>query len=258
MPLIIGGVLLFLLLCVGGIAAAFFLVLKPRLDQMANERGVNENRPVITTNTNTATPEPTIEQPSPSPEDTFVPPPDTVQFTSTNEGLEGALAEHYFDFNFYYPDSWERIQRSGAQNFIEVERRIPPDFTQENFVVGWYTSTGTFLGDMPSYKNRVEEFSKRLSKQFPGYRKVSDGPTKVNSMDAYEFRWEGLSKGTEKGDLHLWGRVIFVPTGNQGDTTGATLSMFTTSLAPELSSVEDVGTKGEAPVILDSFRFGKK
>jgi hypothetical protein len=34
--------------------------------------------------------------------------------------------------------------------------------------------------------------------------------------------------------------------------------MFTTSLAPELSSVEDVGTKGEAPVILDSFRFGKK
>jgi hypothetical protein len=77
-------------------------------------------------------------------------------------------------------------------------------------------------------------------------------------MDGYEFRWEGLSRGTEKGDLHLWGRVIFVPTGNQGDTTGATLSMFTTSLAPELSSVEDVGTQGEAPVILDSFRFGNK
>ena len=77
-------------------------------------------------------------------------------------------------------------------------------------------------------------------------------------MDAYEFKWEGLSKGTEKGDLHLWGRVIFLPTGKQGDTSGAVLSMFTTSLAPELSSVEDVGTKGEAPVILDSFRFGKK
>jgi hypothetical protein len=36
------------------------------------------------------------------------------------------------------------------------------------------------------------------------------------------------------------------------------LSMFTTSLAPELSSVEDVGIQGQAPVILDSFRFGKK
>ena len=77
-------------------------------------------------------------------------------------------------------------------------------------------------------------------------------------MDAYEFRWEGLSKGTEKGDLQLWGRVIFLPTGRPGDTSGAVLSMFTTSLAPELTSVEDVGVKGEAPLILDSFRFGKK
>jgi hypothetical protein len=77
-------------------------------------------------------------------------------------------------------------------------------------------------------------------------------------MQGYEFRWKGLSKSDERGDVHLWGRVIFVPTGNEGDTTGATLSMFTTSLAPELSSVEDVGIQGQAPVILDSFRFGKK
>jgi hypothetical protein len=34
--------------------------------------------------------------------------------------------------------------------------------------------------------------------------------------------------------------------------------MLSTSLAPELASVEDVGEKGQAPVILDSFRFGKK
>lgn len=258
LPWIITGVLLFLLLAGGGIAAAFFLLVKPRLDEMATQRNINDNRPVVDTNANTATPEPTIERPSPTPADTFVPPPNAVQFTSSNDGLEGALAEHYFDFSFYYPNSWERVQRTGAQNFVEVERRIPPAFTQENFVVGWYTSTGTFNSDLTSYPKRVEEFSTRLSKQFPEYRKVSEGPTKVNSMNGYEFRWEGLSKGTEKGDVRLWGRVIFVPTGNEGDTTGATLSMFTTSLAPELSSVEDVGEKGEAPVILESFRFGKK
>jgi hypothetical protein len=34
--------------------------------------------------------------------------------------------------------------------------------------------------------------------------------------------------------------------------------MFTTSLAPELSGVDDVGTKGQMPVILESFRLGKK
>ncbi len=125
-------------------------------------------------------------------------------------------------------------------------------------MVGWYTSTGTFVGDLPSYKERVEEFSARLAKQVPEYRKVSEGPTKVNAMEGYEFRWEGLSRGTERGDLRLWGRVIFVPTGKEGDTTGATLNFVTTSLAPELSSVEDVGERGQAPVIIESFRFGKK
>ena len=34
--------------------------------------------------------------------------------------------------------------------------------------------------------------------------------------------------------------------------------MLTTSLAPELASAEDVGTKGELPVILNSFRMGSK
>jgi hypothetical protein len=259
-PWIIVGVLAFLLLGGGAVVAAFFLVVKPRLDQMAAERNVDQP-PVVTTNNNTATPAPTIEQPSPTPDDTYTPPPGSVQFTNSKDKLDGALAEHYFDFSFYYPEGWQNDPKAGtrgATNFVKVERRIPPDFTQENFVVRWYPSTGTFVGDLPNFPKQVEDFSKSLEKAFPEYRKVSEGPTKVNSMEAYEFRWEGLSKGTEKGDLHLWGRVIFLPTGKQGDTSGATLSMFTTSLAPELSSVEDVGTKGEAPVILDSFRFGKK
>jgi hypothetical protein len=51
--------------------------------------------------------------------------------------------------------------------------------------------------------------------------------------------------------------VVFVPTGVAGDTNGVILTMFTTSLAPELSGVEDVGAKGQMPVILESFRFGK-
>jgi len=257
LPWIIAGILAFLLLGGGALAAAFFFVVKPRLDQMAAERNP---RVVVEPNTNTATPVPTVEQqsPSPSPADTFVPPPNTVEFTSVKDGLPGALADHYFDFSFYYPNSWERVERPSTQNFVQVERKLPPDLTQENFVVGWYTSSGTFAGDRPSYPKRVEEFSAQLAKAFPEYRKVSEGPTKVNSMDGYEFRWEGLSQMPERGEVHLWGRVIFVPTGKEGDTTGATLSMFTTSLAPELSSVEDVGTKGEAPVILDSFRFGKK
>ena len=258
-PLIIAGVLIFLLLSGGALAGLFFFVIKPRLDEMAKER--NPERPV-NVNASTPTPVPSVEAPSPTPaEETFVPPAGAVQFVNSNEKLDGKLAEHYLDFSFYYPQSWKRDPKSGvagASNFVKVDRMLPPDFTQENFAVGWYTSTGTFVGDLSSYPQRVTEFSNSLAKIIPDYKKVSDGPTKVNSMDAYEFRWQGLSKGTERGDLQLWGRVIFLPTGKEGDTSGATLTMLCTSLAGELSSVEDVGVKGEAPVILDSFRFGKK
>jgi hypothetical protein len=259
LPWIIAGLLLLLLLGGGALAGVFFFVVKPRLDEIAAQR--KTERPVENTNVSTPTPASSVEAPSPTPGDAFVPPPGTVQFTNSNEKLDGKLAEHYFDFSFYYPENWARDPKAGvpgATNFVKVDRTLPPDFTQENFAVGWYTSTGTFVGDLPSYPQRVQEFSSSLAKIIPEYRKVSEGPTKINSMQGYEFRWEGLSKGTERGDLKLWGRVVFLPTGTEGDTTGATLSMLCTSLAGELSSVEDVGVRGEAPVILDSFRFGKK
>ena len=260
MPLIIGGVLLFLLLGGGALLGAFFIFVKPRLDEIQAEKNTNRQQET-TTNVSTPTPASSVATPSPSPVDTFVPPSRTVQFVNSNARLDGRLAEHFFDFSFYYPESWDKDPKAGvpgATNFVKVDRTLPPDFTQENFAVGWYTSTGTFTGDLPSYPQRVEEFSRSLSKIIPDYKKVSEGPTRVNSMQGYEFRWEGLSKGTEHGDLKLWGRVVFLPTGKEGDTTGATLSMLCTSLAPELSSVADVGERGEAPVILESFRFGRK
>jgi len=34
--------------------------------------------------------------------------------------------------------------------------------------------------------------------------------------------------------------------------------MLATSLAPELHSIDDIGVKGELPMLLESFRFGKK
>jgi hypothetical protein len=259
-PWIIGGILLFLLLGGGALAGIFFVVVKPRLDQMAAAER-NSNRPVENTNVSTPTPAPSVATPTPTPVDTFQPPSDAVQFVNSNQTLDGKLAEHYFDFSFYYPKSWSRDPKAGvpgATNFVKVQRILPPALVQENFAVGWYTSSGTFAQDLQTYPQRVEQTSNALAKSYPEYKKVSEGPTKVNSMDAYEFTWEGLEKGTDRGDVKLWGRVIFLPTGTEGDTAGAILSFLCTSLAPELSSVEDVGKRGEAPVILDSFRFGKQ
>ena len=262
MPLIIAGVLLVLFLGAGALAAGFFFVLKPRLDQMkAKETPPVETNTNSNVSVNTNTESKPVEQ-TPTPEvDNYTPPLGTTAFENSSERLDGKLAEHYFDFSFYYPESWQKDAKagvSGASSFVKVERRLPPDFTQENFTVGWYTSSGTYDGDLPNYPRRVEEFSSALSKNIPEYKKVSEGPTTANKMKAYEFKWVGFSKGTDKGDLQLWGRVIFLPTGKEGDSAGATLTMLSTNLAPELTSVDDLGVKGEAPVILESFRFGKK
>lgn len=260
LPLVLGILAVLLILGLGGIAAAFFFVIKPRLDQMEDRPLVVRDVPspeVTNTNTETvtATPETTV------PTDEFVPPSDATKFENSNANLDGKLAEHYVDFSFYYPNGWETDPKAGvagATNFVKVERRLPPDFTQESFAVGWYTSQGTFESDSPQFPGLVELLSANLSKSLPAYRKVSEGPTKINSMDAYEFRFVSLSKETEKGDIQVWGRVVLLPSGVAGQTSGATLFMLSTSLAPELTDVEDVGVKGQMPVILESFRFAKK
>lgn len=257
LPLVLGILAILLILIAGAVVAAFFLVIKPRLDQANSEPPVVvRETPTENVNSapNTSTPETKTET------NEFVAPPDTTQFTNSQTNLDGKLAEHYLDFSFYYPNGWEKDPKAGVAgsgNFAKVERRLPPDFTQENFAVRWYESQGTYAADLPNYPKQVEDFSASLAKAFPEYRKVSEGSTKINSLDAYEFRWVGLSKGTEKGDLQLWGRVVFVPTGVAGDSNGVILTMFTTSLASELSGVDDVGEKGQMPVILESFRFGK-
>jgi len=259
LALVIGILLLLLMLGIGAVAAVFFLVIKPRLNQVRSEEPVAA-RPTKDENTNTnSNTSVANEQPKTEPE--FVAPPNTVKITNSQANLDGKLAEHYLDFSFYYPKEWQTDPKAGtpgANNFAKVERRLPPDFTQENFGVGWYTSKGTFAADESTFPQLVQGLSNTLANSFPEYQKVSEGPTKVNSLDGYEFRFTSVSKGTEKGDIKVWGRVIFLPTGVAGQQTGATLIMLATSLAPELSGVDDVGAKGQAPIILESFRFGNK
>ena len=272
LPLILGAVALVLLLGVVGLAGVFFYVIKPRLDRAVLARDnppeeTNTNTTAENTNTNTNTNTDTNTNTSSNTNTTtentevpFVAPPGTTKFANSTTNLDGKLAEHYIEFTFYYPENWlidKKAGVAGSSNFVKVERLLPPDFTQENFAVGWYKSKGSFEADSPTFPRLVEQLGASLAKSFPEYRKVSEGPTKVNSLDAYEFRFVSLSKGTEKGDLQLWGRVVFLPTGIEGQTAGATLVMLATSLAPELSGVEDVGVKGEMPVILDSFRFAR-
>lgn len=259
LPWIIGGLAALLLLGLGaGGVLLWFLTAKSEKpsggttintnvgDKANNNASANANGSATTpTNTSTATGEP---------------PPNSTQFVNSRQNLNGLLAQHYTEFSFYYPRAWAlnpQARGEGSSNFVKVERLMPPNFTQEEFAVSYYDSNGTLEADRDVFPVLVEKLNAKFSAGYPEYRKISEGETKVNGIEGYEFRYQGMSRGTEKGDINLWGRVIFLPPGVEGEKNGVTLLIFTTSIAPELKSIDDVGVRGELPVILNSFKLGR-
>lgn len=252
-------VLLLLIVAVGGVGAYFYFKRSKAVESNANSGGVTVNQPLETGNNTNNSSTTTTSDPKLKPK--VEAPPNSVKFENSASNLDGKLAEHYVDFYFYYPQTWQKSAKAGvpgAANFADVERFLPPDYTQEKLVVSWYDSKGTVEADLAGKLPEViKERDASLAKIYPEYQKISEGKTTINGIDGYEFRFKAVSRGTDKGDITLWGRVVFLPPGDEQSNKGVTLYMLTTSLAPELQSVDDVGIKGELPVILNSFTLGK-
>jgi hypothetical protein len=255
-PLILGILAVLLVFGLGAVVAAYFIVVRPMLAKRNAETSA-PSAPSRTTSTIPTSASPSeVSKPEENEPPPYSAPADAVQFVNSREDVAGKLRENYVDFSFYYPDRWVKVP--STDNFIKVERRLPPDFTQENFAVSpWYSAAGTTTFDNDFFRALAEKDSSDFSRKFPEYKKISDGPTKVGTYDGYEFRFEAVSRGTDKGDITLWGREIFFPP-RAGEKAGLKFLILTTSLAPELRSATDVGEKGELPMLLESFRFGKK
>jgi hypothetical protein len=251
--LIILGVLLVLfvlVVAVAGIGAYFYL--KSRTT--STTAGIDGAAPAPS-RVAKADPVQGVNPPSAASENASMPA-DASRFENSLENLDETLASHFVDFSFYYPNSWTITPAGhGSANFVEVDRRTSPEFSQENLTVGWYKSKGTLELDREGLPALAASRSESLSNALPEYSKVSEGETTINSIPAYEIRFTGVKRGTTKGDIDIWGRVIFVPPGDEQKQNGVTLLMYATSLAPGVSGVDDVGVKGELPVILNSFRM---
>jgi hypothetical protein len=233
--LAIGGVILGLLVLVTGIGV---LVKSYRANSNARNDGSTQN-------TDLSNSAPT-RSPTPKP-GAVDPPADTIRFANSPANLTGDLAQGYVDFSFYYPKTWQMDPTAGvpgAKNFVKVERSLPGERTQESLAVGPYPFD-------PDVHKVVESLSPKIARGVPGFRKVSERYVKLGSYPGYEFRFEGHS-----GDIKIWGRTILLPP-LEGQANGATLLLLTTSLAPELQGLTDVGVKGELPVILNTFRLGR-
>src|SRR2546423_12254657 len=200
-PLILGILAVLLILGMGAIAAAYFVVVRPMLAARKIQRSAvtepTRTNPSLPSSESTPTEvaTPTNEVPP------YSAPADAVQFVNSKENLNGKLLDHYLDFSFYYPNTWEKDPTAGvagASNFAKVERRIPPDFTQENFAVGWFSSSGSAATDQSLFHNLAESLRSQLEPGFPEYRKVSAGPTKAGGYNGYEFRLHAMSRNTAK------------------------------------------------------------
>ena len=177
---------------------------------------------------------------------------DATAYTNSKSGLNSNLEENYVDFSFDYPSKWKRDPGAGkgtSPNFVKVENATLDGITIENFAVGYCSGPLSLMPQLATKLN--EQFESGDS--FPEYKKVSEGSTKVAGLDAYEFRFTGHSTKTAK-ELDVWGRAVLIP--GAGGGKGVVLVMLATSAGPILHGVEDVGEKGELPIILSSFKLG--
>lgn len=260
MLLVFGGLAVLLLLVIAGGAGFYFLAMKPKAETTNNSGSSIDRSPVTTTSTNAnnsnantgvSTREPPVEAP-----------PNSTKFVNSRDKLTGSLAEHFVDFSLYYPNGWKVDSKAGtsaSSNFFKANRMLSDDtgdYLLESAAVSWYQSNGTMQLDRPIFPNRVEFFNNLFSKDYPNYQKVSEGETKFNGHDAYQFTFKSLVKDTGKGDINLWGRVLFLPADNEEARNGVVLLTLASSAAPEIKSEADAGQKGELPVILKTFRLG--
>ncbi|HYC92071.1 MAG TPA: hypothetical protein VEO54_22855 [Thermoanaerobaculia bacterium] len=178
---------------------------------------------------------------------------DLAHYVNTRDGRTGNLSENYVDFSFDYPKSWTiKTQDPDNINFVTVEHSVDGK-TYENLNVGYFSPAPTEEQNQELYRQVLGQIEGQFSQQFRDFRKVTDGPTKVGDYDGHNALYDGWVQ-VDGQRVNVFVRAIFVPAPGGGN--GVSMMMIGTSLNPELDEADDLGTKGELPVVLESFRFG--
>lgn len=211
---------------------------------------VIESSPIAGTNANIALPAEEIEAP-------LLPraikqPPDSFYFQNSKENLKGDLMKNFLGFSLYYPKDWQRNE--APKNFLDISKNIAGGLPIEQMLVTYYNSKGTFKDDAEIFPVQVNETNQSLKKILPNYRMISEGKKTVNNgWQAYEVQFQGTGKTAGGEAITIWGKRLFIPTAIRGMKNGYVVTMLATSLSKDVTSVEEVGVKGELSSILATF-----
>jgi hypothetical protein len=186
--------------------------------------------------------------------------PDTKKFVNTKDGRTAKILENYVDFSFDYPAHWKIVEAGeNTANFVKVERFTregEENLMRENFTVGNFASSGNAEADKKLIPEFITKLEEQFKKGFAKYKKTSDGPTKFGAYKGFELRFTSEVDHPEKGLIQYWGRLVVIPN-PKGGKKGIMVLLLATSLCPDLKEEKDLGVKGELPVIIKSFKFGK-
>jgi hypothetical protein len=181
----------------------------------------------------------------------------TVHFVNSQADAKAPdLAANYVDFSFDYPSNWTVAPETGtptAKNFVKIERDNADGITVENFAVGEFNATS-------SDPDQISALLPQLLGQFEGqvntmagYKRLSIGEaTTVNGIAGQQLTFSATPQiGGKAGNM--FGRIIILP--QPGTSKGVVLVMLGTDVTGELTSIGDLGVKGDLPKILGSFKF---
>lgn len=227
----------------------YYLVNRPeRIDVPQQADHVNDTATIVS-NTEMPPLARTIQQP-----------PNTNFYQNSKSNLRGDLLRNFVGFTMFYPKEWKMngpqpsTSTTARGKFIDIARLAPDGRMQEQMLVGYYPSKGTFMMDADTFPQLVNETNETLKKILPGYQMVSSGEIKLNGdWRAYEIKFQagGTSASGEK--LIVWGRRLFIPAARPAVRNGFEITMLATSLGEEIRSVDDVGVKGQLAQVLYTF-----
>ena len=185
-------------------------------------------------------------------------PPPSKHFVNSQANVQSpSLAQHYVDFSFDYPGNWTPDPANGtagASNFVKFTRNDDNGATIENFAVGSFTSTGDPAADQQQLPQLLSSFEAQVN-QLPGYKRLTIGEaTTIDGLPGTQLTYSATPSINGK-PANMFGRIVILP-GPAGQTNGVTLIMLGTDVSGEIHSIADLGTKGQLPIILNSFKFG--
>lgn len=176
------------------------------------------------------------------------------------EKLSPRHVKVFVPFKFSFPATWKFDPNAGTEassNMVKVERSLDlgkeGTYTQENFAVGYFDAPGS--GEL--LKGLVQSLCEQLQGQIKrSFKDCKMNKTKEFTFGAYPgygFDFTFRQPHPTKGEIEGWGRVILVSSETIKQEHGLSIIMLATSEAPELKSLDDLGVKGELPVIIKSF-----